>query len=115
MNYSQNAAVISKVDGLSKTVEFIWNDSIKQRGGATITLRRAENGDGPEDLYIDGEFLDKTVGMEKRRASIAGGGSMRKKVIKKDSKEGATSSTGNGIIVNGNSSRGESVLKVCSV
>lgn len=78
----EGVATISKVEGLARTAEFIWSADVKD--GATVTLSRG-NGDGAEDLYFDGEFLDRTVGMER---AVNGGAGMRKpKVVKKEVQE----------------------------
>ena len=80
----EGVATVSKVEGLARTAEFIWSADVKD--GATVTLTCA-NGDGAEDLYLDGEFLDRTVGMER---AVNGGAGMRKpKVVKREVQEEA--------------------------
>ena len=63
----KGAATIAKVDGIERTAELVWSDEVKD--GATVTLRRAE-GDGAEDLFVGGQFLDSTVGMAKGAAVV---------------------------------------------
>ncbi|KAL8278519.1 hypothetical protein RQP46_009011 [Phenoliferia psychrophenolica] len=59
----KGAATIAKVDGIERTAEFVWSDDVKE-GVVKVILRRAE-GDGAEDLFVGGEFLDSTVAMAK--------------------------------------------------
>ncbi|KAM0790700.1 hypothetical protein ACM66B_004557 [Microbotryomycetes sp. NB124-2] len=64
-----DAVTLAKVDGLDRTVEFVWSDKVKK--GVTVTLTRAR-GQGAEDVLVDGDFLDKTVQMEKGSGGAMG-------------------------------------------
>ncbi|GAA5926235.1 START domain-containing protein [Sporobolomyces koalae] len=72
-----DAGDIAKVETVDGTmVEICWTEKIKQTGdqGARLILSRAD-GDGSEDVYVGGEFLDKTVKGEP--------GAMRKKPVQR--------------------------------
>lgn len=71
-----DAATIAKVDGIDRTVEFIWSDKVKK--GVTITLSRAEE-NGADDVTVDGQYLDATVQMEKGSGAGAAAAGARKK------------------------------------
>jgi len=66
-------AKVETVDGTM--VEICWTEKIKSTGerGARLVLTQAD-GDGSEDVYVKGEFLDKTVKGE------VGGATRRKPV-----------------------------------
>ncbi|KDE03535.1 hypothetical protein MVLG_06001 [Microbotryum lychnidis-dioicae p1A1 Lamole] len=61
------AAEIAKVDGIDRTLEFVWSDKVKD--GVTISLTRSKKGDGADDVFVGGKRLDATVQMEKGKAS----------------------------------------------
>ncbi|SCV71339.1 BQ2448_2927 [Microbotryum intermedium] len=61
------AAEIAKVDGIDRTLEFIWSDKVKE--GVMISLSRSKKGDGADDVFVGGKRLDATVQMEKGKAS----------------------------------------------
>ncbi|GAA5822023.1 hypothetical protein JCM10212_004659 [Sporobolomyces blumeae] len=76
---------LAKVETQDGTmVEICWTDKIKSVGdrGAKLVLTRATSGDGSEDVYVKGEFLDRTVKGEP--------GAARKKPVQKN------------VLVNGN-------------
>lgn len=72
----EDAATLAKVDGLDRTVEFVWSDKVKK--GVTVTLTRAR-GQGADDVFNDGDFLDKTVQMEKGSGGAVGGARKKSK------------------------------------
>lgn len=57
------AATVAKVDGCERTVEFVWTEKVRE-GGVKVLLSQAD-GDGADDVLLGGEYLDRTVGMEK--------------------------------------------------
>lgn len=78
-------AKVETVDGTM--VEICWTEKIKGVGekGARLTLTRAD-GDGSEDVYVGGEFLDKTVKGEV-------GGAARRKPVQRNVVEDENSNT----------------------
>lgn len=82
-------AKVETVDGTM--VEICWTEKIKNVGerGARLVLARAD-GDGSEDVYVGGEFLDKTVKGEP-------GAATRKKPVQRNvSNDGGDKAPGNG-------------------
>lgn len=77
-----SAATISRVEGMARTIEFTWSDDVKD-GGAKIILKRARHGDGAEDVYLNGEYLDRVVAMDKGTANGGGAGMAKKRAVKK--------------------------------
>ncbi|ORY75942.1 hypothetical protein BCR35DRAFT_325733 [Leucosporidium creatinivorum] len=59
----EGAATVAKVEGCERTVEFVWSEKVRE-GGVRVLLTRAD-GDGADDVLLGGEYLDRTVGMEK--------------------------------------------------
>lgn len=57
----KGAGTIARVQGVERTVEIVWNDEVRR--GARVGVKRAD-GDGAEDVFVAGEFLDRTVGGE---------------------------------------------------
>ncbi|KAI5476356.1 START-like domain protein [Pseudohyphozyma bogoriensis] len=77
----KEAAEVAKVDAIDRTLEFVWTGHVKD--GATVTLTRA-SGDGADDVYVDGEFLDRTVSPEKG-AGVTG----RRRLVAKKARSGS--------------------------
>lgn len=74
----EGAASVAKVEGCERegcerTVEFVWSEKVRE-GEVRVLLSQAD-GDGADDVLLGGEYLDRTVGMEK------GSGGARKKVV----------------------------------
>lgn len=59
---------LAKVDGCERTVEVVWSEKVRE-GRVKVVLKRAD-GDGSEDVYVGGEYLDRSVGMEKGSGAI---------------------------------------------
>lgn len=59
----EGAATVAKVDGCERTVEFVWSEKVRE-GGVKVVLSQADE-DGADDVLLGGEYLDRTVGMEK--------------------------------------------------
>jgi hypothetical protein len=59
----EGAATVAKVDGCERMVEFVWSEKVRE-GGVKVLLSQAD-GDGADDVLLDGDYLDRTVGMEK--------------------------------------------------
>ena len=76
-----SACTIGRVEGLPRTLEFTWTEEVKE--GATITLIGAR-GDGAEDVFVDGRFLDRVVAMETPAANGSGAGMSRRKAPRKE-------------------------------
>lgn len=76
-----NSCNISRVDGLPRTLEFSWTEEVKEDGAKIIIV--PARGDGAEDVYLDGKFLDRTVPMEVV-VNGSGAGMNRKKAAKKE-------------------------------
>ena len=76
-----SACTVSRVEGLPRTLEFTWTEEVKE--GAVITLIGAR-GDGAEDVFVDGRFLDRVVAMETPGVNGAGAGMSRKKAPRKE-------------------------------
>ncbi|GAA6048862.1 hypothetical protein JCM3770_003657 [Rhodotorula araucariae] len=73
------AATVSRVETADGTVlvQLEWSDKVRQDGGATLRLSRA-NGDGPEDVYLAGEFVDQTINASAGPGGAVGGAQKRK-------------------------------------
>lgn len=77
---------VSRVEGLARTLEITWTEAVKDEG-ARIVISRAR-GDGADDVYLSGKFLDKTVAME-TPVNGTGAGMGRKKAPKREIVEAA--------------------------
>merc|ERR1719487_1214054 len=69
------AATVSRVempDG-NVLVQLEWSDKVRGEGGATLRLKRAD-GDGPEDVYLQGAFVDQTINASPGIGSSGAGG-----------------------------------------
>ncbi|GAA5899771.1 hypothetical protein JCM8208_004559 [Rhodotorula glutinis] len=69
------AATVSRVetpDG-NVLVQLEWSDKVRSEKGATLRLKRAD-GDGPEDVYLDGNFVDQTINASAGIGSSSSGG-----------------------------------------
>ncbi|GJN92620.1 hypothetical protein Rhopal_005655-T1 [Rhodotorula paludigena] len=52
-------------------VQLEWSEKVRDQG-ATVRLERAQDGEGTEDVYLAGEFVDQTI-----TAGVTGGGGGR--------------------------------------
>ncbi|BGP50226.1 hypothetical protein JCM10450v2_006142 [Rhodotorula kratochvilovae] len=77
----REAAAVSRVETADGTVlvQLEWSDKVRQEGGATLRLKRAD-GDGPEDVYLHGEFVDQTISAA---AGPGGGGAQKRKQVER--------------------------------
>ncbi|GAA6031564.1 hypothetical protein JCM8097_006522 [Rhodosporidiobolus ruineniae] len=77
-----DAAELARVEtadeGGTTILQVRWTDKIREKGGAVVRLERSEQGDGPEDVYVGGEFLDRTVLTGGGASSAAAAGGRRK-------------------------------------
>jgi len=87
-----DAAELAKVETVDGTmVEICWTEKVKNVGEEGVTLKLSQaDGDGSEDVYVGGEFLDKTVKGEP--------GAARKKPVQRNvSNDGGSDGQRNGI------------------
>lgn len=100
-------ARIAKVEGgIERTLEIVWSEKVKD--GARVVVKRAE-GDGPEDVFVEGRFLDRTVGMEKGSGAGARGKKLAANGVENGGEKGVVGSVGavngaKGTKVNGDTS-----------
>lgn len=76
-----DAAELATVDGVERTLQIVWTDKVKK--GATMTVKRAAKGNGADDVYVGGKYLDKVVAAEK------GSGATRRAPPKKQQRDSA--------------------------
>jgi len=86
------AATVSRVetpDG-NVLVQLEWSDKVRSDKGATLRLKRAD-GDGPEDVYLDGNFVDQTISASAGIGSSGGGAAppKRRQLERRASSSGA--------------------------